>query len=271
MTTESYIRIQDIEPGIALLTITREHALNALNAEVLDQLYDHLQALAQREDLSALVITGTGRAFVAGADIKSMLSMDLDQAGAFAQKGHRTFNALAALPYPTIAALNGFTLGGGLELAVSCDLIYASTKAKLGLPEVGLGLIPGFGGTQRLGRLVGYHVARELIFTGRTISADQAKAYGIALELFEPDALEEGVLEDIREGDVGAILGWGFAPWSGGPFSWLDIIGAPYAAERCDQLTEAHGPRFTTPDLLREMADKGQSFYGRFGPQAKAA
>ena len=84
-------------------------------------------------------------------------------------------------------------------------------------------------------------------------------------------ALEEGVLEDIREGDVGAILGWGFAPWSGGPFSWLDIIGTPYAAERCDQLTEAFGDRFKTPDLLREMADKNQSFYGRFGTKAAAA
>ncbi len=84
-------------------------------------------------------------------------------------------------------------------------------------------------------------------------------------------ALEEGVLEDIREGDVGAILGWGFAPWSGGPFSWLDILGAPYAAERCDALTAAHGPRFTCPALLREMAEKSQSFYGRFGPEAEAA
>ena len=83
-------------------------------------------------------------------------------------------------------------------------------------------------------------------------------------------ALEEGVLEDIREGDVGAILGWGFAPWSGGPFSWLDILGAPYAAERCDQLAQKFGPRFNCPDLLREMAAKGQSFYGRFG-DAKAA
>ena len=84
-------------------------------------------------------------------------------------------------------------------------------------------------------------------------------------------ALEEGVLEDIREGDVGAILGWGFAPWSGGPLSWLDIIGTPYAAERCDQLAEAYGERFTCPSLLREMADKGQSFYGRFNPEAEAA
>lgn len=84
-------------------------------------------------------------------------------------------------------------------------------------------------------------------------------------------ALEEGVLEDIREGDVGAILAWGFAPWSGGPFSWLDIIGTPYAAERCDELTEKFGERFTTPDLLREMAGKNQSFYGRFGTQAEAA
>ena len=84
-------------------------------------------------------------------------------------------------------------------------------------------------------------------------------------------ALEEGVLEDIREGDVGAILGWGFAPWSGGPFSWLDIIGAPYAAERCDQLTEQFGDRFKTPALLREMADKNQEFYKRFGASAQAA
>ncbi len=84
-------------------------------------------------------------------------------------------------------------------------------------------------------------------------------------------ALEDGVLMDIREGDVGAILGWGFAPWSGGPFSWLDIIGAPYAAERCDQLQAKFGDRFECPALLREMADKGQTFYGRFGPDAKAA
>lgn len=84
-------------------------------------------------------------------------------------------------------------------------------------------------------------------------------------------ALEEGVLMDIREGDVGAILGWGFAPWSGGPLSWLDIIGAPYAAERCDQLEAKHGARFACPPLLREMADKGQSFYGRFSPETDAA
>jgi len=84
-------------------------------------------------------------------------------------------------------------------------------------------------------------------------------------------ALEEGVLEDIREGDVGAILAWGFAPWSGGPFSWLDIIGTPYAAERCDQLTKEFGPRFTTPALLREMADKGRGFYARFGQAENAA
>lgn len=199
MSTDSYIRIEDLEPGIARLTIDRAQALNALNADVLDQLYEAVQGLSTRTDLSALIVTGTGRAFVAGADIKSMLDMTLEQAGEFTQKGHRTFDALAALPFVTIAALNGFTLGGGLELAVSCDLIYASTKAKLGLPEVGLGLIPGFGGTQRLGRLVGYHVARELIFTGRTISAKQALYYGIALSLFEPDALEEGVLSVARE------------------------------------------------------------------------
>ena len=122
---------------------------------------------------------------------------------------------------------------------------------------------------------------RQLLWDGLAakypVAADQPDLHTVQHRLMFTQALEavraleEGVLEDIREGDVGAILGWGFAPWSGGPFSWLDIIGSPYAAERCDELAEKFGPRFATPALLREMGDKGQSFYGRFGQNAKAA
>lgn len=194
-----YIKVEIIEQHIALVTIDRAEALNALNVEVLSQLRAQIQKLAGHEELAAVIITGTGRAFVAGADIKSMSEMTMEQAEAFAQEGHSTFDAIAALPMPVIAAINGFALGGGLELAVSCDLIYASTKAKLGLPEVGLGLIPGFGGTQRLGRRIGFQRARELVFTGKTINAAQALEMGLALELFEPDALMDGVLAVAKE------------------------------------------------------------------------
>lgn len=199
MSDQQYIVFEELEAGIAQIRIERPEALNALNCDVLDQLYAAVEPLKSRDDLSVLILTGSGRAFVAGADIKGMLNMSVEQAETFAQQGHRTMDAIDQLPFVTIAAVNGFALGGGLELALSCDLIYASTKARLGLPEVGLGLIPGFGGTQRLGRLVGYHVAREMIFTAKTIKADEAKARGIALDLFEPDALAEGILNIARQ------------------------------------------------------------------------
>ncbi len=193
-----HIEIEEHGDGIVSLTITRPEALNALNADVLRELHDAASTLATREDLSAVIITGDGRAFVAGADIKAMLEMSSDEAEAFAKLGHSAMNAVAALPVPVLAAINGFALGGGLELALSCDLLYASTKARVGLPEVGLGLIPGFGGTQRLGRLIGYHAARELVFTGGMIKADEALARGIVLRLFEPDTLLDEVLTIAR-------------------------------------------------------------------------
>jgi len=118
-----------------------------------------------------------------------------EQAEAFAKAGHRTMSAVAAIPVPVIAAVNGFALGGGLELALSCDLIYMSEKAKVGLPEVGLGLIPGFGGTQRLGRLIGPHAARELTYTGKQLDAQQSLALGLALAVFPLDTFMEEVMK----------------------------------------------------------------------------
>lgn len=191
--------ILEREGGVATVTINRPDALNALNEAVANDLVAVSRELTEDSSLDAVIVTGAGRAFVAGADIKAMRSFDEQRAASFAELGHRAMNAIAAIPVPVIAAINGFALGGGLELALACDLRYASTKAVLGLPEVGLSVIPGWGGTQRLGRVVGWHKARELIYTGRKVSATEAREIGLVLDVFEPDALMERVLEVTAE------------------------------------------------------------------------
>ncbi|MFL5352738.1 enoyl-CoA hydratase-related protein [Archangium sp.] len=178
----------ETEDAIAILTIDRPKALNALNSKTLQELESALNSLPGTA--RALIITGGGdKAFVAGADISEMASISAAQAREFAALGHRTFLALEQLSIPTIAAVNGFALGGGCELALACDLIYASEKAKLGLPEVSLGVIPGFGGTQRLTRVVGKMRAKELVFTGERLDAAKAKEIGLVLEVLPADQL----------------------------------------------------------------------------------
>jgi enoyl-CoA hydratase len=185
------IRI-DFEDALAILTIDRPKALNALNTRTLEELELALRSLARNSQLRALVVTGAGeKAFVAGADIAEMAAFTPAQAREFAGMGHRVFHGMEALSLPTIAAVNGFALGGGCELALCCDLIYASEKAKFGLPEVGLGVIPGFGGTQRLTRAVGRHRAKEMIFSGEMVDAQKAREIGIALEVVPGDKLLE--------------------------------------------------------------------------------
>jgi enoyl-CoA hydratase len=165
---------------ISTLTIHRPDKLNALNAAVVAEIRSGVDEVRGRRDARVLVITGSGeKAFVAGADIAEMQSMRLEAARAFARAGHDALDAIEALPIAVIAAVNGFALGGGCELALACDFIYASENAKLGQPEVKLGVIPGFGGTQRLLRRVGNAMARELIYTGKTISAAEALAMGL--------------------------------------------------------------------------------------------
>lgn len=179
-----------VEDQVALLTIDRPKALNALNARTFAEMEDVLEGLAMDRSVRALIVTGGGeKAFVAGADIAEMAQFTPDQARRFSELGHRVFLMLESLPIPTIAAVNGFALGGGCELALACDLLYASEKAKLGVPEVGLGVIPGFGGTQRLARLLGKARAKELLFTGEMVDAAQAKAIGLVLEVLAPDRL----------------------------------------------------------------------------------
>ncbi len=187
--TSKNIRVE-IEGGLAILTVDRPQARNALNTSTLQELESALRAAAGNSQLRVLIVTGAGeKAFVAGADITEMAELTPQQAGEFSGLGQRVFQQLASLPIPTIAAVNGFALGGGCELALACDLIYASENARFGQPEVGLGVIPGFGGTQRLGRLIGPMRAREMIFSGEAIDADRAKEIGLALEVLPADKL----------------------------------------------------------------------------------
>ncbi len=176
--------------GITTLTINRPKALNSLTGEVVQELECALYELDLDASVKAVVITGAGeKAFVAGADIKEMAEISAFDAHDFASKGQRLMLLMGKMRKPVIAAVNGFALGGGLELALACDFIYASEKAKFGFPEVGLGIIPGFGGTQNLPRLIGANRASELIFSGRVITAAKAHEWGIVNEVFAPEEL----------------------------------------------------------------------------------
>ena len=165
---------------VSTLTINRPDKLNALSQEVLGDLSAAVEELSRRDVVRAAVITGTGKAFVAGADIAAMRDMDEAQARGFGALGHGVFGKIEYLPFPVIAAVNGFALGGGCELALACDFIYASTKAKFGQPEINLGIIPGWGGSLRLARTTSLGFAKELIYTGRMVGADEATSGGTA-------------------------------------------------------------------------------------------
>ncbi|MBS3817862.1 MAG: enoyl-CoA hydratase/isomerase family protein [Candidatus Thermoplasmatota archaeon] len=173
--------------------------VNAVCRELLDELDEKLDKV-ENDESRAVIMTGEGKAFVGGADIKEMKGMDPKEAREFSQKGQSVFNRIENFSKPVIAAVNGFALGGGTEIAISCDFIIASEKAQFGQPEVGLGLIPGFGGTQRLARLIGMSPAKELIFTGKKIDAEEAKRVGLANHVVEADELMDfsfEIAEDI--------------------------------------------------------------------------
>ena len=178
---------------VRVVTINRPDVLNALNEQVIAELTTVVEGVAAdakgADGVRGLLLTGTGKAFVAGADIAAMADMQPPAALAFAGRGHALGEMLAALPVPTLAAVNGFALGGGCELALACDFIYASEKAKFGQPEVNLGVIPGFGGTQRMLRRVGMARALELCMTGEMIRADEALRIGLVNRVVAPDEL----------------------------------------------------------------------------------
>lgn len=183
------------ENKVGVLRINRPEAMNSLNTEVLEELLMAVEQVKNDQDIFVLVITGEGKAFVAGADISEMSTMDPVQARSFAEAGLKVFREIESMEKPVIAAVNGFALGGGCELAMACDIRIASTKAKFGQPEVGLGVTPGFGGTVRLSRLVGPAKAKELIYTGNIIKADEALGIGLVNSVSEPEELMGAAME----------------------------------------------------------------------------
>lgn len=186
----------DIEGDLGTLVINRPSKLNALNIQVLSELKVLLSSLMQ-SPLKGLIVTGEGeKAFIAGADIAEMKPMSTGLAQDFSELGQQVTQLFEALPFPVVAAVNGFALGGGFEMALACDFIFATKTAVFGLPEVKLGLVPGFGGTQRLHRIVGERRAKELNYSGRNVNAEEAKNLGIALEVFDT---KEELLKKVRE------------------------------------------------------------------------
>ncbi|OQX17727.1 MAG: enoyl-CoA hydratase [Desulfobacteraceae bacterium IS3] len=182
------------EDGIATITFNRPKALNALNNALLNEFSQALDEISANEDIRVLILTGAGeKAFVAGADITEIVKLNSLEAKFFSKKGQDVIGKLQTLSIPVIAAVNGFALGGGSEIALACDFIYASETATFGLPEINLGIIPGFGGTQRLPRLIGANMAKEMIFTGKMVPAAQALDIGIVNKICPPASLIEEV------------------------------------------------------------------------------
>src|SRR5690242_9492195 len=199
MTSYENVRYE-VDGFIATITIAREKALNALNRHTLNEISWALREADGDARVRCVILTGAGeKAFVAGADISEMVEQGATEARGFAQAGRAVGDVLESMTKPVIAAVNGFALGGGCELALACDFIYCSDKARFGQPEVNLGVIPGFGGTQRLSRRVGLMRAKEIVFTGDMIDAAQAKAMGLALEVVPAERLLPYAIEKARK------------------------------------------------------------------------
>jgi len=182
--------LTEIETGIFIITINRPDKLNALNKDVFNDLDKVTDEIYQNREIKSAIITGAGsKAFVAGADISEFLTLNASQAAQLSTRGHRVFDKIEDSPKPIVAAVNGFALGGGCELALACHFIYASENAKFGQPEVNLGLIPGYGGTQRLTQLVGRNRALELLMSGNMISAKEAMDCGLVNKVFPAEEL----------------------------------------------------------------------------------
>jgi enoyl-CoA hydratase len=248
----------DRDGGVAVVTIDRQDALNALDVDTLTELRDRLQELADDSGVRVVVLTGAGeRAFVAGADIKYMSGLDVEHAKAWGALGHEAGRLLETMPKPTVAAVNGFALGGGCELALACDIRYASARAKLGQPEINLGIVPGWGGTQRLARATNIGYAKELVFTGRTVDAEEALRVGLVQGLHDPvldRALETARLLAAKspvalraaKSLVNAALGGDHAANLAGESDWFgELFSSDDAKEGLSAFVEKREPVFT--------------------------
>ncbi len=226
-----------VDGKIATVTINRPESLNALNAQVFNDLDSAFNFLDKEQSVRCIIVTGSGeKSFVAGADIKEFSAYSDEEARALSKRGHSVFEKIENLSKPVIAAVNGFALGGGLELALSCHIRYASDHAKLGLPEVTLGLIPGYGGTQRLPQLVGKGLANEMIFSAKMISAERAKSIGLVNEVFSAEELlskakelAEQIAKNSPLGVAQAIKAVNASFSSNGMQTEIDAFGALFA------------------------------------------
>lgn len=228
------ILLEEVQGGIAILTINRPDKLNALNATVMADLNRAMQAIEDSPSIKGVILTGSGpKAFVAGADISELTRLDSDTGTQFSMHGQSVFFRIEASTKPIIALVNGFALGGGCELAMACHLRVATTNAVFGLPEVGLGTIPGFGGTQRLTHLVGKGRALDMMLTGKPIKADQALSWGLANAVASP---EEAL--DVTKGMLNTIL-------SRGPLAVASVIQAVLVGlNSADEGFEAESEQF---------------------------
>ena len=239
----------ETKDGIVLITVNRPQALNALNPQVLDELYKAFEQFDADESADVAILTGEGRAFVAGADIVAMSTMSTLEGRNLGINVHKLMNYMENIEKPIIAAVNGFALGGGCELAMACDIRVASSKAKFGQPEVGLGIIPGFGGTQRLPRLVGRGMAKYLIFTADTIDAQEALRIGLVEKVVEPDALMDEVCGIAKKISAKAQLAIGLAKSAINDGYNLDMK----IASKIE--IESFGQLFSTEDKKEGMSD----------------
>jgi enoyl-CoA hydratase len=234
----------DQEAGVATITCNRPDRLNALNQKMFAELKEAVARVRQDPGVRVLLLTGTGRAFIAGVDISQFPEFGPLEGRALSQTAHEVAFALEALEIPVIACVNGFALGGGLEIAMACDFIYAADTAKLGQPEINLGLIPGIGGTQRLARLVGKGVAKEMILTGRMLDAAEAKTLGLVARVFPADSLMEECRQVAQVLAVKGRVSVALAKQTIDRGFDLDLKNA------CLQEIDAFGLCFASPDAL---------------------
>jgi len=242
------ILLERPEPGIRLLTVCRPDVLNALNSATLEELSTAIDDVAKDETARVLLLTGAGdKAFVAGADIAEMQGYSAEEGRVLSEKGMRVMHALEALPVPAIALVNGYALGGGCELALSCDWILASDRAVFGQPEVNLGIPPGFGGTQRLTRLVGRAMALELLLTARLIKSDEALRIGLVNHVYPAAELAGKGLELARLIATKAPVAIRLAKQAAQRGQGLDLVSA------CLLETNAMALAFATADQKEGM------------------
>lgn len=249
MTELKNLATENEAPGIRIIKIARPKALNALNSETLAELREALKLAANDETVRVVILTGEGeKAFIAGADIAEMKDKAVSDGVQFAQLGHEVTKLLELMPKPTIAAVNGFALGGGTEMAIACDFIVASENAQFGQPEVGLGIIPGFGATLRLARFVGWPMAKELIFTGRRFKAAEALAIGLVNHVYPPTELMPKTIELARSISANSFTAVSGAKRLLNEFS--ESVGLNY---KLDAEALAFGQLFGSPDQREGM------------------